>query len=219
MFFLHGALGSATQFNPLLQHLSGIAHHFPGHGPNPIDAPYSMAGFAKSVLEAMDEQGIQQTEIFGYSMGGYVALYLAAHHPERVSRVITLGTKLDWSPDVAAGMNRMFDPEKIAAKVPQFAEKLAAEHADWQGVCRATATFLDVLGHGGGLSDTEFSSIQCPVTIGWGDQDNVVTEVESRRVAGLIPKGEMVVLPGVKHPLEQVATEALVQYVEQYRNH
>ena len=73
-------------------------------------------------------------------MGGYVALGLAAEHPNRIKKVVTLGTKIDWSPEVAASMSRMFDPEKIQAKVPAFANLLAQAHApaDWKKVCQYT---------------------------------------------------------------------------------
>lgn len=148
-------------------------------------------------------------------MGGYIALHLAAMHPDRVRQVVTLGTKLDWTPEVAAGMNRMFDPEKILAKVPQFADQLAQAHGpdEWARVCRSTAVFLQDLGDGHGLPKDAFGRISCPVTIGWGEHDTVVSVVESRRVAGEIPLGKLRLLEGVKHPIEQVNTAMLAEFL------
>lgn len=214
MYFLHGALGSAAQFNAIQPLIQGTALDFPGHGRKTVTEPFSLRLFAQSVLDEINASGEDQVEIFGYSMGGYVALYLAAHFPERIRSVITLGTKLEWSPEVAAGMNRMFDPEKIEAKVPAFAAVLAETHVDWKAVCRETAAFLEVLGNGGGLTDADFGRIQCPVVIGWGDQDHVVTEAESRRVAGLIPQGELEILPDVKHVFEQNDPESIKIFVD-----
>ena len=148
-------------------------------------------------------------------MGGYIALQLAATHPARVRQVVTLGTKFDWSPEVAAGVGRMFDPEKILLKVPQLADQLARAHGPdhWKLVCQSTAAFLNDLGTGHGLPADTFARITCPVTIGWGDQDTMVTEAESRRVAGEILLGKFQMLVGVKHPIEQVDGATLAKFL------
>ena len=216
--FLHGALGAAAQFDRLLPLLPSdypaVAWSLPGHGQQLPEAPFSLDLFTSALLKFLDEIKLDAVNIFGYSMGGYLALHLASEHPERVKRVITLGTKLQWSPEVAAGMNRMFDPEKIEAKVPQFATSLAAMHADWKAVCRHTAAFLEELGNGQGIQEAAYARIACPVTIGWGNEDNVVGKEESQHVAGLIPQGEFVELMGVKHPIDLVDSNILVKFVE-----
>ena len=214
---LHGALGSAAQFNALRRLFPAEARvyalNFPGHGPQTPQTPFSMQLFSESILNFMDENNLPVANIFGYSMGGYVALHLAAGHPERVGQVVTLGTKLDWTPEVAAGMNRMFDPEKIEAKVPKFAEALAASHADWKSLCRYTAAFLEDLGNGKGIQEVSFVRIACPVTIGWGTEDNVVTAAESRHVAGLVPNGKFVELEGARHQIELVDVNLLHKFL------
>jgi len=214
---LHGALGSAAQFNALQalfpQEDPIFTFNFPGHGLTAPDAPFSMKLFSEAVLRFMDEKEIPTANIFGYSMGGYVALYMAAEYPDRIEQVVTLGTKLDWTPEVAAGMNRMFDPEKIEAKVPQFAQALSAQHADWKALCRYTAAFLSDLGNGLGIQDASYAKIQCPVTIGWGSEDNVVSAAESQRVATLIPNAKFIELFGVKHQLELVDVENMFIFV------
>lgn len=218
ILLLHGALGAANQFDGLIGLFPAdqpvFAIDFPGHGAAPASEPYSMQLFAKAVLDFMDDRNIARASIFGYSMGGYVALHLAATHPERIRRVATYGTKLEWTPEVAAGMNRMFDPEKIEAKVPQFAQALAATHADWKTVCHQTSAFLQDLGNGLGIQDTVYPRIACPVIIGWGTLDNVVNEAEGRRVAALVPHGNFVVLGETKHGLELVDSNILFKFVE-----
>lgn len=210
MILLHGALGSATQFDAILlykpENQSVVALNLPGHGGVACPEPFSMQLFADAVLKYLDQNGLDQTAIFGYSMGGYLALWLACHYPERISRVTTYGTKLDWNPEVASGMNRMFDPEKIETKAPQFAEMLSKIHQtdDWKSICRQTSAFLTDLGNGHGISEAEYAKIQCPVIIGWGDLDTVVTEAESRQVAERIPNGRFEILVGGKHLIEQV---------------
>lgn len=215
---LHGALGSSAQFDPLLaqapQHPHVFALDFPGHKMRPASEPFSLPLFAASILDFMQERNEAQTDIFGYSMGGYVALWLAWQHPEKVRRIVTYGTKLDWNPEVAAGMVRMFDPEKIEAKAPALAESLAKTHGkdQWKNLCHRTADFLRDLGDGHGLTREAFGEIRCPVTIGWGDLDNVVSLEESKRVSEWLPQGQLAVIPGGKHLIEQVDAAQLAAF-------
>ncbi|MBK6994766.1 MAG: alpha/beta hydrolase [Lewinellaceae bacterium] len=220
---LHGALGSAAQLETLQAQMpegqEAVAINFPGHGGALNSDPFSMRLFADSVLKFMDEKNAVQADIFGYSMGGYVALWLAWKHFERVRSVTTYGTKLEWNPEVAAGMSRMFDPEKIEAKAPQLAESLAKTHGaeHWKTLCQNTAKFLHDLGNGLGLPPEAFGNIKCPVSIGLGDLDNVVTEAECRHAANAIPQGHFDILPGGKHLIEQVDAAQLARFVFQDR--
>ncbi|MFN0214734.1 MAG: alpha/beta fold hydrolase [Saprospiraceae bacterium] len=217
--FLHGALGSAAQMKVLQAQMpenqQNFALDFPGHGGAPNSEPFSMGLFSNSILRFMDEKNIAQTNIFGYSMGGYVALWFAWKHSDRVQTVTTYGTKLDWTPEVAAGMSRMFDPEKIETKAPQLAESLSKAHGTehWKPLCHKTANFLQDLGNGLGLPSYAYGEIQCPVTIGWGELDHVVTEAESRQVAEAIPGARFEILAGGKHLIEQVEPANLARFI------
>jgi hypothetical protein len=51
------------------------------------------------------------------------------------------------------------------------------------------------------------------VRIGLGEADNMVTSEESKAVAGWLPKGTFEVLPGVKHPFEQVDAKQLAAWL------
>lgn len=219
LLLLHGALGSAAQFDELRRHLPAeypvYALNFPGHGGLNTDTEFSIPRFADSVLAFLDENNLSRVRIFGYSMGGYVALYLAWKHPELMESIATLGTKFDWTPDSAARETARLDPEKIAAKVPAFAQLLAERHtpAHWQAVVRRTAELLHGLGNGHALGREAFAAITCPVRIGWGDEDNMVTREESERVAGWLPRGAFEMLPGTKHPFEQVDAGSLANWL------
>ena len=222
LLLLHGALGSAAQFDALRPLLPAdrpvYALNFPGHGGVRAGGPFSMDYFSSAVLHFLDENNHPQADIFGYSMGGYVALYTAWKHPGRIGRIMTLGTKMDWSPDTAAGMNRMFDPEKIRAKVPQFADLLAKAHTplDWESVCVNTAAFLQDLVNGQGLPAAAFAQIACPAAIGWGELDNVVTREESRDAAETLPNGRLEIFQGFKHPIEQVDFVLLAERLREF---
>ncbi|WP_024800085.1 alpha/beta fold hydrolase [Nocardia sp. BMG51109] len=54
------------------------------------DIPYSTPGFADDVIAVLDDLGIGRADIYGTSMGGRVAQWVAARYPERV-RALVLG--------------------------------------------------------------------------------------------------------------------------------
>jgi pimeloyl-ACP methyl ester carboxylesterase len=88
-----------------------------GHGATPLrDRPLRIESFADAVLAAMDGANVGPADVFGYSMGGYIALYLAATSPDRVQRVATLATKLAWTPEVAARECALLDPQRFGPR-------------------------------------------------------------------------------------------------------
>jgi pimeloyl-ACP methyl ester carboxylesterase len=111
LVLLHGALGARAQLVPLLaplvQRSGGYLHvhalELSGHGETPAAAgrPFRIEQLADDLAALLDGRGIGRALFFGYSMGGYVALRLAAERPERVAAVATLGTKFVWDPATA----------------------------------------------------------------------------------------------------------------------
>ena len=87
IIFLHGALGSGAQMQPLAQLVSGkvVCPDFYGHGALASgETLHRIAAFAAQIAERM-EDGFT---VFGYSMGGCIALYLAAVYPQKLLKVI-----------------------------------------------------------------------------------------------------------------------------------
>src|ERR1051326_9543575 len=86
LLLLHGAIGSKVQLEPLASLLgdkySVHSMNFSGHGGEPLPEQFSIAGFANDVLSYLEGNNLPRVNIFGYSMGGYVALYLARHYPQ-----------------------------------------------------------------------------------------------------------------------------------------
>src|SRR3954468_12040298 len=126
LLLLHGALGAADQFAPIVPLLrDGYDLHlldFEGHGSAPLQPrPFRIEHFASNAYEYLTRHAIETTHIFGYSMGGYVACTLAMQHPHLVKSIVTLGTKYYWDQEVAAREVANLDADKIAAKVPRFA--------------------------------------------------------------------------------------------------
>jgi pimeloyl-ACP methyl ester carboxylesterase len=134
--------------------------NFSGHGGSPVPAePFSIEMFAGDILKFLDSAGIDSANIFGYSMGGYAAIYLAKAHPDRIKKIFTLATKFLWSEEVAAREVRKLDAEKIKEKVPKFARELFIRHGFFltgKTVLAKTAEMMINLGKNNTLKTEDF---------------------------------------------------------------
>jgi esterase/lipase len=217
LLVLHGALGAQQQFEELKTLLeSQFAVHtlnFEGHGGRASNQPFSMDLFVENVRDYLHENNLSSCSVFGYSMGGYVALKLAAKFPGTVNEIVTLGTKFGWSPEIALKETAMLNPEKIEEKVPKFATALVQLHApiDWKEVMRKTAQLMLELGDQPALSDTELTSIDIPVTLLLGSEDVMVTVEETTVVQQQLPHATFEQVQGWQHPIERVNKEELAQ--------
>jgi pimeloyl-ACP methyl ester carboxylesterase len=187
---------------------------FPGHGGKdfPLEI-FSMSLFAESVLKWMDENQFQKVNIFGYSMGGFVALYLAKHFPGRVEKIITLGTKLEWDHFISNDMARMIDAEKIAVKAPILADALDKLHQPnhWKEVLHRTTELFLNLGSEPALRSADFSEIKHEILLLLGDQDRMVTVEETVEAQKRLHNSRFELLPGTPHPIEQTDPAKLAQ--------
>ena len=224
LLLLHGALGASTQFDALSESLgSHFQVHrldFEGHGQAPSRGrPSRISHFIENVLELLQRERIDRASFFGYSMGGYVALCLGLDHPERVDRIATLGTKFRWDPASAAREAARLDPATIRAKVPRFADALAARHegaGGWEAVLARTADFLRELGEHPSLTDETLSRIPHDVRVMVGERDNTVSVDESEDVAKRLASGSLTVLKDMPHPIEQVDVDILSPILQDF---
>jgi esterase/lipase len=220
LLLLHGALGSKNQFESVKELLEEdfVVHslNFDGHGGSVSTKEFSIQQFTENVIDYLEANSMDEVIIFGYSMGGYVALNAALQIPEKIKRIITLGTKFRWDIVSVERETKMLDPIKTEQKVPLFAEKLKQEHypQDWKLIMQKTATMMVNMAKGAKLVDSDFKKINQPVIIGVGSLDNMVSYEESEYVAALIPNSKLIQLEGIKHPIDTIETGELVQYIK-----
>jgi len=223
LLLLHGAIGSKDQWQPIIPLLEDrfVLHpiNFPGHGNTTLpEADFSIPLFVTSVLHYLNEQQIEKASVFGYSMGGYVAISLAKQFPERINRIITLGTKINWNETEAAKEIAKLQPDIIQAKIPAFAEQLSNRHqaAGWKTVLAQTANLIKDLGNNQYLSNTEWSGFSTPTILMLGDKDKMVTLEETVALQKQLPNAQLAVLPDTPHPIEQVNLSLLVFMIKHF---
>lgn len=104
ILFLHGTRLSRTAWRPVMRRLAGsyrvIAIDLPGHGSR-ADGPFTMDGAIDAVVESIEREAGGRAVLVGLSLGGYVAMEVAARHPERVRALVLAGSSQDptgfWS--------------------------------------------------------------------------------------------------------------------------
>lgn len=194
------------------------ALNFSGHGGAPFADNFGIEQFTAEVLGFLDKNSLETVDIFGYSMGGYVALNLARLHPERVGRIITLATKFDWTPEGAERESKMLDPEKIEAKVPAFAGQLRERHApnDWKVLLKKTAEMMLELGQRPLLTTAVLKEITHTTLVCLGDNDQMVSLAETTQAAETLPNGQLRILEQTPHPFEKVDIGALAKAITSF---
>lgn len=223
LILLHGALGHSSNFDPYEQYLSEHfrVHKilFRGHGNTSIPQEgIRMSGYLEQLHQYCEEHALQEVDIFGYSMGGYVALSYALQYPGKVSSILTLATKLNWTEEGAIKESKMLNPEVIAEKVPKYAAQLATIHgeAHWKHLLPAIADMMIDLGKHPLLYPENYARINTRVQLMLGDKDVMVSLEETLHAVKGIPETLLAVLPNTKHPIEQVRPELLISLMKDF---
>lgn len=224
LILLHGALGTAHGLGPLKTALDPELYvhtpEFSGHGNTPWpEGGFSMDRFGEDVLRYMDSAGIREAHVFGYSMGGFVALRTAIAHPGRIRSITALATKFAWTQETAAREAAGLDADLLLARAPGFIEALEAAHPLNTGrkVLTETAKLLGAM-HETVIPDDQLQALEIPVQLLVGERDKMVTREETLHVRGLLQQGSFGILPGTPHPLEAADPAVLAALIRRMTN-
>lgn len=215
VLLLHGYSDSSFSWSrvmPLLPpELRVVAIDQRGHGRS--DRPergYSLDDFATDALQAMETLGIDSATVVGHSMGSFVARRVAERAPERVQRLVLLGSASTadnavvrellgvvngLTDPVEPGFVREFQMSTAARPVPpEFLERVIANSQAmparvWKA---ALASLVEYRPSG---------AIQCPTLVVGGDVDGVFSAAEQAQLARQIPGAVLDLEPGVGHAL------------------
>ena len=219
---LHGANGSGPELEPLAAALRPFgevrAPNLPGHGGREMPAAFSVRGSAEDVVAGLDRDGIARAWMVGYSLGGYLALYLARHFPERVLGACALATKFRFDAETVARWTYLAQPERLRRPGNPRAAELDRAHAprDWAPITLANARLFEALGRAPELSDADLGSIARPVLLANANRDQLVPWSETVEVAGRIPGARLVMFYGLAHPLARVPVHPVGRAIGQW---
>jgi pimeloyl-ACP methyl ester carboxylesterase len=210
----------------LERHHGVLAVTLAGHaGGPPIEEEVSDAVLADAVERAMDEAGFGTAHLVGNSLGGYVALRLAARG--RARTVVALAPAGGWARgdesyrDLLALQARMHEQLKAAAphapailasaegrrratqytttRFEHIPAALLAHQMLGGAACRAAPPLIDNAAREGWSIDPE--RITCPVRIVWGTADRLLPwpSAAARYRSEWLPHADWVVLDDVGH--------------------
>lgn len=215
LILMHGAFSAiGTSFGKFLPLLAKnrriVAVELQGHGHTAdIDRPLTYANMADDVAELIRQLSLGRADLFGYSMGGAVALELALHYPERVRKAIFAGGA-SYRPEgmypEMASMGEM--PPDALNGTPWHEEymRIAPHPGDWP---KLMARIQQQDREHQGWTAEQLRSIKAPFMLAVGDADIVRPEhvAEMFRLLGGgvagdlvgLPRAWLAVLPGTTH--------------------
>lgn len=218
---LHGALGTVEDFAPLANQLAEDFDlkllNFSGHAKGTFwPKDFRIETFAQDLEDFFKQQQLTDVAVFGYSMGGYVALYHKANFEDSpITNILTYSTKFNWVEEEVLKETSKLDPVSIQTKVPHFAEELEIRHGErWKQVLRSTAHMMQNLQKLDGLTHEDLADVSCPVLILRGTEDRMVTMTESEKAANHLMNGRYVEIENGKHELSTENSEQIIQQIK-----
>ena len=215
LVLLHGAFNTINlAFGILIPELSKnrevIAVELQGHGRTAdIDRPFSFESMADDVAALLKYLKIDSADIFGYSMGGCVALQLAIRHPELVRKLIIASAvyKYDgWTPETRAILPNITPQVFENTPIKTEYDRLAPDPKHWTEFVNKMKQFISTPYDFGA---EKIKAIKSPTLIIAGDGDGVLPEhaVEMFRLRngkymvdfGPPPATQLAIFPGTSH--------------------
>ncbi len=229
---VHGLGGRSEDWSNLAPYLAraGFRVFMPdlvgfGRSDRPADFSYSVRDQAAVVMAFMDALGLQQVELGGWSMGGWIAELIAVEHPERVRRLMLfdaagLDAKPQWdtglfTPDTAAQLAQldallMPHPPPVPAFMVRDILRISRRNG-WV-VKRAMASMLTAQD----VTDNLLPHLKMPVLIVWGSLDHITPLNQAQTMHKLIPQSELDVFDGCGHLAPLQCTGAIGPKVVQF---
>lgn len=226
LLFLHGTGGHAEAYTRNLEahgrHFNTVAIDMIGHGWTDKPAvDYEIPIYAGHVIKVLDALGQAKAYISGESLGGWVATYLAIHHPERLERIV-LNTAGGWTahPEVMAKIKRLSmevaeDPthERMRARLEFLMYDRTMVHDDLVAArlrIYQQANFADItrrilclqempIRRRNMFTREMYASVKTPTLVLWTSHDPTATVEEGRELASMIPGSQFVVMNNCGH--------------------
>jgi 3-oxoadipate enol-lactonase len=196
------------QVEPFTRHFRLVRYDRRGHGKSSVPkGPYSMERLGRDVLAVLDGLGIERINWCGLSMGGMVGMWLGAHAPERVDKLILSNTsayfadKALWdgrikmvrenglAAIVDANMERWFTKafrERSSGAMAKIREMFLATNVEGYAGCGAAIRDMD--------HRPLLAKIGAPTLVIAGKQDPATTLEAGEFIAQHTPHAKLAVL-------------------------
>jgi pimeloyl-ACP methyl ester carboxylesterase len=202
LVLLHGGMTTIDDFALVLpiftQSRQVIAYERQGHGHTAdIDRAMTLDAMCDDLDELLKHLNIEQADIFGYSMGGSIALAFAQRYPKRVRKLVVASAIFNsngYYPGIMEGLSHA-TADQMPSIMREMYEKVAPRPEDWSKLVEKSVTAAADFQ---GWTPEELREITASTLIIVGDHDIVRTEhaVELYRI---LPEANLAVLPDTDH--------------------
>jgi pimeloyl-ACP methyl ester carboxylesterase len=235
LVLIHGLGGRIYNFRyniPVLsQHLRVVALDLKGFGysERPAAGDYSLTAQARLVGELMERLGISRAAVLGHSMGGAIALRLATTCPDKVDKLILVGSappngmvpRFAASPSLRPllrlGTALVLHQPRLREEVlrqgfydPAFLSPEMLEEFRLSARIRGSTNAIASLLSDAALDEPlDLARVSQPVLLLWGEGDRWTNLRLARRLADELPDARLRVIDRARHMvLEERAEEA-----------
>jgi pimeloyl-ACP methyl ester carboxylesterase len=197
-------------------------------------APETVAGMAADAASLIDALGLEQVDLFGFSMGGFVAQQITVDRPELVRRLMLVGTGPrggdgmdELAPDVAPLFAKVYDPQDLMwlpiffspSEASQAAGRRFLERIRARTVEATIAAHLAAAGEWGAAVPGSFDylkGIARPTLVVNGSNDIVVSTLNSYILQQNLPNAELILFPDSNHGSHFQFTRQFVRYAADF---
>jgi pimeloyl-ACP methyl ester carboxylesterase len=205
---IHGAGGIYLDWSNDVRRMpetNAIALDLPGHGLSKGNGRNTIEDYGLDVLALLDSLELRSVNIGGFSMGGAIAQWLALYFPQRVQRLILVGTavKMPVNPLFIEGI--MATPQDTAQKIVKY---MWTRSAPASILKIGTERLLQIPPHiiqGDFMACNAFDvqkiidNIQAPTLVIVGAQDRMTPMSDNQFLANRIPGAVFVAIEGGGH--------------------
>ena len=201
----------AQRFHVLAPDIVGF-----GTTERPEDIVYSLRTWTDHVWAFMDARGVEKARVIGNSLGGRIALQMATDQPDRIAKMVLMGTPgVGMTPTEGLAALRAYEPSHDAmrellrnyfavdpAMITDELVQIRYEASIADGAYEAyRAMFFDPRHAGSelGITEDEVRAIATPTLLIHGREDKVVALQVSVAMLGLLPNADLHVFSACGH--------------------
>lgn len=206
---LHGGTAFIESMHYQIRTLSAehqvIAVDSRGHGrSSEPEGALHYADMAGDVTALMDHLDIAKADIVGWSDGGIIGLLLAIHKPDRVGKLVAIGSNYDPGGTEGDLSGLSADSEAFAA-VRGFYERLAEDPDHWPVFFKKVITMWQTESS---ITEAELKATETPVLVMAGEFDSI-KPAHTEKMAALLPNGKLHIVPEGTHYIPLQDPEAV----------
>ena len=235
LILIHGFTDSWFSYSQVLPLLDKKYHVFAidqrGHGDSgKPEKGYSMKDFAADVVAFMNAKKIKKAAVVGHSMGSFVAMQTALDAPQRIEKLILIGTATTARNDVTLGLQKEINalensiPEKF---VRDFQVGTSSQTVPNEFMNRAVAESMKLPARvwravlAGVIAEdykSELSRIKIPTLIFWGDKENIFLRDEQDLLKSKISDSILKIYPETGHSPHWERPEMFARDLQEFLN-